>query len=158
MSQKNKIQLKAEANSLETVITRNFDVPRELVFRALCDGSAIPKWWGDQCTVQKYDTQTGGSWSMMVKNPNGWEQHFHGVYHDVTAPERIVRTIEMSPGKVNLEIFLLTENGTGTTMSLQTLYQNVEDRDTVLKYGLEAYAGMVYQRLEDLLMAELQTA
>ncbi len=155
MSQKNKTTLKAEPGQHEATLTRNFDAPRELVFNALCDGKALPKWWGEHCEVEEFDAQTGGSWAVIARPQQGWEQRFHGVYHDVAAPERIVRTFEMTPGKAVLETYTLEDVGGGTKMTIQSLFQSVADRDTVLQYGFERYAGEAHDRLEEVLEKEL---
>jgi len=154
MSQKNPTTLKAEPGQLDTVLTREFDAPPELVFRALTDGSAVPKYWNEDSIVEQFDARTGGSWNIVVRPKNGYETKFHGVYHDVTSPERIVRTFEMQPGKVVLETYTLEDLGGRTKMTLQSIHQSVADRDTVIQYGFEKYAGESHDRLESLLQKQ----
>ena len=150
MSQKNPTKLTAAPGQLEATLTREFDAPRELVFKVLCDGAAIPKYWNEASHVKQFDARSGGSWSIVVSQ-NGWDTNFHGVYHDVASPERIVRTFEMTPGKVVLETYTFEDVGGRTKMTLQNLFQSVADRDTVMQYGLEKYAGESHDRLEALL-------
>jgi uncharacterized protein YndB with AHSA1/START domain len=151
MSQQNPTTLKAEPGQLDTVLTREFDVPRELVFRALTDGNAVPKYYNENAEVEQYDARPGGSWAFTVRAENGWETRFHGVYHDVVAPERIVRTFEMQQGKTVLETYTLEDLGGRTKLTNQSIHQSVADRDTVLQYGFGKYAGEAHDRLEALL-------
>jgi len=151
MSQKNPTTLKAEPGQLDTTLTREFDVPRELVFNALCDANVVPKYYNESAKVEQFDARTGGSWSFTVRAQNGWEQRFHGVYHDVVAPERIVRTFEMTPGKAVLETYTFEDLGSRTKMTIQSIHQSVADRDTIMQYGFERYAGEAHDRLEALL-------
>ena len=151
MSQKNPTTLKAEPGQLDTTLTREFDAPRELVFRTLCDGNAIPKYWNEDSHVEQFDARTGGTWNIVVRSKNGYETRFHGVYHDVTSPERIVRTFEMQPGKVVLETYTFEDLGGRTKMTLQSVHQTVADRDTILSYNFGKYAGEAHDRLEAIL-------
>ena len=154
MSQKNPTTLKAEPGQLDTILTRDFDAPRELVFKVLTDGNAIPKYWNEESQVEQFDARTGGSWRVVVKPKNGWETTFHGVYHDVTSPERIVRTFEMQPGKTVLETYTFEDLGGRTKMTLQSIHQSAQDRDTIMQYGFEKYAGESHDRLEALLQKQ----
>ncbi len=153
MSQKNPTTLKAEPGQLDTTLTREFDAPRELVFKVLCDGKAVPKYYNEDAHVEQWDARPGGSWAFVVKAKNGWETKFHGVYHEVS-PERIVRTFEMTPGKVVLESYSFEDLGGRTKMTLQSIHQSVADRDTVMQYGFEKYAGESHDRLEALLQQQ----
>ncbi len=154
MSQKNPTTMKAEPGQLDTTLTREFDAPRELVFKTLCDRAALPKYWNEDSHVEQFDARTGGSWRVIVKPKNGYETTFHGVYHDVTSPERIVRTFEMQPGKTVLEIYTFEDLGGRTKMTLQSIHQSVQDRDTIMQYGFEKYAGESHDRLEALLQKQ----
>ncbi len=156
MSQKNPTTMKAEPGQLDTILTRELDAPRELVFKVLCDANAIPKYWNEDSHVEQFDARTGGSWLVVVRPKNGWEQRFHGVYHDVVAPERIVRTFEMTPGKVVLETYTLEDLGTRTKMIIQSIHQSVADRDTIISYDFARYAGESHDRLEALLKNFMQ--
>src|SRR5215831_19010840 len=87
----------ADAGSQEVRITRVFDAPRDLVFKACTDPKHIPEWWGPSyltTRVDKMDTKVGGQWRYVQRDTNGNEFGFHGVYHDVVASERIVYTFE----------------------------------------------------------------
>ena len=81
----------------EIVITRMFDAPRELVFKAITDPTLIPRWWGPrryETIVDKLEARTGGSWRFINRGQDGQEFGFHGVFHDVVPSERITWTFE----------------------------------------------------------------
>src|ERR1700737_4723679 len=84
----------------EIVITREFDAPRELVFKAMTDPDLIPRWWGPRgqtTTVDKMDVRPGGTWRFVMGAADGMKSGFRGEYREVVAPERIVQTFEWEP-------------------------------------------------------------
>src|SRR6185295_13830618 len=77
----------------EIVITRVFDAPRALVFKAYTDPEAIPHWWGPakyKTSVDKMDVRPGGEWRYTHVGPDGETFGFHGEYREVVPPERLV--------------------------------------------------------------------
>ena len=87
---------------------RVFDAPRERVFAAYTDPELIPRWWGPRrmtTTVDRMDVRPGGAWRFVMREPDGPEQGFRGVYREVARPERIVQTFEWEglPGHVIVE-------------------------------------------------------
>ena len=97
-----------EPGKQELTMTRIFDAPRELVFKAFTDPKLVSQWFGPRTyttTVDKMEARPGGLWRFVQRNQNGDEFAFHGVHHDVVAPERIVATFEFEgvPGHVLLQ-------------------------------------------------------
>src|SRR5574339_257992 len=81
----------------EVVLTRLFDAPRELVFRAHTDPELIPQWWGlrsNTTIVEELELRPGGAWRFVQRDAKGNEFAFHGEYREVMAPERLVNTFE----------------------------------------------------------------
>src|SRR5437879_5463961 len=75
----------------EILITREFDAPRDLVFKAMTDPNLIPRWWGPRnqtTTVDKMDVRPGGRWRFVMGAPDGTTSGFRGEYREVVAPER----------------------------------------------------------------------
>lgn len=145
-----------EAGKQEMTMTRVFDAPRELVFKAMTDPKLMPKWWGprDHWTrVDKMDVKPGGSWRFINGDSSGNEYGFHGVYHSVDAPERIVQTFEFegAPGHVALESVLLEELGDKTKLVQHAVYQAVEDLEAMLQTGMQTGATETNDRLAELL-------
>jgi uncharacterized protein YndB with AHSA1/START domain len=103
-----------EPGRQDIVITRTFDAPRDVVFKAVTDPDLIPKWWGPrryETVVDRAEVRPGGLWRFINRDADGTEYGFKGVYHDVVAPERIVQTFEFegAPGHVALETMTLEE-------------------------------------------------
>jgi uncharacterized protein YndB with AHSA1/START domain len=146
----------AERGKQEVIITRVFDAPRNLVFRAYTDRNLIPQWWGPKrftTTIDKMDVKPGGQWRFVQHDAAGNEYAFHGVYHEVRSPERIVDTFEFEGtlGHVSLETCTLEEFGGKTKMTGRSVYQTVEDRDDMLKSGMEEGVFETMDRLAELL-------
>src|SRR5215472_11661580 len=136
MTKKNQTNIIAEPGKQEMVITREFDAPRALVFKAVTDPKVIPEWWGPRyltTQVEKMDMRPGGQWRFIQRNDQGNEFAFHGVYHEVLAPERIIDTFEFEglpeTGHVTLETMRLQAlPGGRTKLIAQSVFQSVADR------------------------------
>ena len=154
-----KTNILAEPGKQEIVITREFDAPRELVFKACTDPTLIPQWWGPRylsTQVDTMDVRPGGQWRFLNRDAEGNEYAFHGVYHEVRAPERIIDTFEFEglpeTGHVTLETMKLEAlPGGRTKLIAQSVFQSVADRDGMLQSGMEEGVNETYDRLAELL-------
>ncbi|MDQ6637730.1 MAG: SRPBCC family protein [Candidatus Dormibacteraeota bacterium] len=140
----------------EVVVTRVFEAPREVVFKTITDPNLIPRWWGlrNQTTiVDKMDLRPGGAWRFLSRNPDGTEDAFHGVYHAIVPPERVVSTFEYEgmPGHVLMETVTLEVIDGKTRMTTKSVYQSIEDRDGMVGAGMETGATESGDRLAELL-------
>ena len=155
----NTTHILAEPGKQEIVITREFDAPRELVFKAVTDPTLIPQWWGPRylsTEVDKMDMRPGGQWRFINRDAQGTEYAFHGVYHEVLAPERVIDTFEFEglpeTGHVTLETMKLEAlPGGRTRLIAQSVFQSVADRDGMLQGGMEEGVNDTYDRLAELL-------
>lgn len=146
----------AEPGRHDIIITRTFDAPRDLVFRAYTDPELASQWWGtDSLTtrIDKMDVKPGGLWRFVQQGRDGEEFAFKGVYHDVTPSERIVQTFEWEgmPGHVSLETVVLEEEDGQTKMTSTAVYQTIEDRDGMFASGMQEGATESLDSLERLL-------
>ena len=146
----------ADPGTHEIVITRSFDAPRELVFKAFTDPEAVTRWWGlrdTETVVDELEARPGGRWRFVERSGDGGEDAFHGVYHDAVAPERIVYTFEFEgmPGHVLLETIVFEDQGGRTLMTDTSVFQSVSDRDGMLQSGMETGAAESFARLDDYL-------
>jgi uncharacterized protein YndB with AHSA1/START domain len=151
-----KLKLVIEPGKQEFTYTREFDAPRELVFKAFTDPRLIPQWWGPAyltTTIDRLDARSGGSWRFVQRAPDGGEHAFHGVIHEVSAPERIVQTFEYEgmPGHVSLETMTLEERDGKTLLRGQAVFQSVADRDGMVGAGMEGGMSEGMDRLEQIL-------
>ena len=90
-------KIRFSSTQQEMLITREFDAPRELVFKACTDPTLIPQWWGPRylsTEVDTMDVRPGGQWRFIHRDAEGNAYAFHGVYHEVLAPERIIDTYD----------------------------------------------------------------
>lgn len=152
-----KLTVVAEPGKQEIFMTREFDAPRELVFKAYTDPALLGRWWGLKAntkTIDVMEARPGGRWRFIEREPQGDEYAFHGVYHDVVAPERIVQTFEFEgwPGKVVLDSVTFEDLGGRTKIVSQSVFQSVEDRDGMVASGMEWGAEQGYQQLDALLV------
>jgi uncharacterized protein YndB with AHSA1/START domain len=146
----------AEPGKPEVVLHSHFEAPREVVFKALSDPNLIPQWWGPRIyttIVDKMEVRPGGQWRFVQRDPSGNEYGFHGVYHDVSRPERIVMTFEYEgfPGKVLMETMTLEEKDGITHLTDQSVFQSLADRDGMVASGMESGSTEGMQRLAELL-------
>jgi uncharacterized protein YndB with AHSA1/START domain len=156
---KNKTTITAEPGKQELFITREFDAPRELVFKAHTDPELYARWLGPRdltTTFETFEPVSGGRWRFIQKDKDGNEFAFHGVNHDVTAPERIIGTFEFEglpeAGHVILETAKFEAlPGGRTRVRSQSVYQSVEDRDGMIAAGMESGVVDGYERLDEIL-------
>lgn len=140
-------------SDLEIVMTRTFNAPREMVFKASTKPEHVAQWWGPRgfTTVCEIDLRPGGHWRFVQRGPDGNEYAFHGVYREVVPPERLVYTFEFEgmPGHVALETVTLQEHDGKTKMTDKLLFKSVEDRNGMLQSGMESGAAETWERLDE---------
>lgn len=149
-----------EPGRQDIVMTRVFDAPRDVVFKAVTDPNLIPKWWGParyETTVDRADVRPGGQWRYISRDTDGTEYAFHGVYHDITAPERVIQTFEFEPmpGHVSLETLTLEDVDGKTKYVSVSVFQSIEDRDGMVQSGMEEGASEGMDRLAELVQSLL---
>jgi uncharacterized protein YndB with AHSA1/START domain len=143
-------------DELAYTMTRVFDAPRELVWKAYTDPELVPKWWGPRyltTTVEKMDVRVGGVWRYIHKDAEGNEFAFNGVYKEVKAPERLVSTFEFEPmaGHISTDTLTLEELPDGRTkLTARTTFKSIEDLEGMLQSGMEGGAVETWDRLEEL--------
>ena len=154
-----KAEYRIEPGKQEIIVTRVFDAPRDVVFKACTDPDLLARWWGPRrytTTVDKMDVKPGGVWRFVQKDTAGNEFAFHGVYHEVTAPKRTVQTFEFegAPGHVLLDTAIFEEADGKTRLTQQSVFQSVEDCDAMVEPGMVEGSTESMDRLAELL-AEL---
>jgi uncharacterized protein YndB with AHSA1/START domain len=140
----------------EIVSERIFDAPRQRVFAAYTDPELIPAWWGPRrmtTTVERMDVRPGGAWRFVMREPDGEETGFRGIYREVTPPERIVQTFEWEgmPGHVIVDTTTFEDLGGRTRVRTTSLFHTTEERDGMLASGMERGLTETHDRLAELL-------
>src|SRR3984893_13549214 len=127
----------------ELLITREFDAPKHLVYKAWTTPELIKRWWsGDrgEVTIADVDLRVGGKWRYVMTASAGFEVAFHGEFREIVPNERIVNTevFEAMPEGEALDIVTFTEVDGRTTVTILMQLASQEERDTVIKSGMEA--------------------
>lgn len=150
-------QITAEPGQPRIVMTREFEAPRDLVFRAYTDPDLLPRWLGPRdlaLRVDRYDVRDGGRWRYVNIDADGHEYGFHGVFHGTPSPDRTVQTFEFegAPGHVSLDSLTMTERDGRTLVRTVSTFQSVEDRDAMVASGMERGVRDSDERLAELLI------
>lgn len=143
-------------SDLEVTLTREFDAPRELVFKAMTDPRLIERWWGPRnyrTVVDHLDARPGGTWRFRNIAADGGEHAFRGEFKEITPPERVVWTFEYEPlpGHISVETMTLTEQDGRTLLTVIDRFSSKEDRDGMVNSGMESGARESYERLDEVL-------
>ena len=141
----------------QILITREFNAPRHLVYRALTEPDLIRRWWNakrGEVTVADVDLRVGGSWRYAMVTPDGFEVAFHGEYREIVPNERIVTTelFEMpglSEDDAAVNTITLREEDGRTTMTVLVEHPTREGRDAQINSGMEAGMQDAYDLLEE---------
>jgi uncharacterized protein YndB with AHSA1/START domain len=128
----------AETMQRELLITRTFDAPRALVFKAWTEPDRAARWWGPQGFVTVYckmNVRPGGRFRVCMRSPEGTEHWKQGVYREVVEPERLVFSFawedaDGKPGHETVVAVTFAEHGTKTKLTLhQGVFETVIARD-----------------------------
>jgi uncharacterized protein YndB with AHSA1/START domain len=153
---KNETQIQADPKVPAIVITREFDAPREKVFRAHTDADLVVQWLGPrglEMKIDHFDCRTGGSYRY-IHTQDGEDYGFHGSFHEVRPSEVIAQTFtfEGVPDGVALERLVLEDLGNGRTrLTATSLTDSFEARDAMLAMGMDVGVREGYERLDELL-------
>lgn len=152
-----KTKIHAEDGKQEMVITREFDLPVELLFRAYAEPELVEEWMSQEYSttkVLKQESKKHGSWQYQSTDIKGNTYGFNGVIHEFIPDKKITRTFEMenTPFGVQLEIYVfeaLTDETSKLTMHV--VYESVAQRDQVLQLPFAQGINMAHNRIQEIL-------
>jgi uncharacterized protein YndB with AHSA1/START domain len=149
------IELSAPAGTPFIDMAREFDAPRDLVYRAWTDPELVVQWLGPrkyEMVIDHWDARDGGSYRYLHRDDQGNEHGFHGVFHSL-APQQMVQTFEYdgAPGHVSLDSLNLEERDGRTLMRARSVHQSIEARDAMVASGMEGGLSEGFERLDALL-------
>ena len=147
-----KTKIHAEDGKQDLTITREFDLPLELLFKAYVEAEIVEQWMGTK--VLKLENKKHGSYQFETTDPKGNKHDFHGTIHEFSPDRKITRTFEMenAPFGVQLE-FLEFEKLTDDTSKLimHVIYRSGELRDQMLKLPFAYGINMAHNRIQEIL-------
>jgi uncharacterized protein YndB with AHSA1/START domain len=132
----------------QILITREFDAPRHLVYKAWTTPELVKRWWHanrGEMTIAEIDLRVGGKWRYVMTADDGSEVGFHGEYREIVPNERVVSTevYEGVPqsegpeeGTLNTATFAEADGRTTLTILIQAPSKDV--RDAIIDSGMEA--------------------
>jgi uncharacterized protein YndB with AHSA1/START domain len=160
MPSKNKVTVTAEPGKQELFIVREFDAPRELVYKAHIDPKLYVQWLGPhgyEMILETFEPASGGKYRYVHKDQQGNEYGFRGTFHEMSI-DSMIQTFEFEgyPGHVSLDCMTLEElPGGRTRATIHSVFQSVSDRDGMIQNGMEKGVTEGYERLDDLLVKGL---
>jgi len=149
MEQKTKIN--AEDGKQDLTITREFDLPFELVFKAYTEPEIVEQWMGTK--VLKLENKKHGCYQFETTDPKGNKYGFNGTIHEFTPNRKIIRTFEFenTPFGVQLEVLVFEQLTDETSkLSIHVIYESVDQREQVLKMPFTQGINMAHNRLQDI--------
>src|SRR3982751_6160476 len=147
-----KTKINAEAGKQELMITREFDLPLELLFKAYEEPEIVEQWMGTK--VLKLESIQYGSYRFETTDPKGNKYGFNGVIHEFIPNRRITRTFEMenTPFGVQLEFYEFEKLSEDTSkLTMHVLYRTVALRDQTLKLPFAQGINMAHNRIQDIM-------
>jgi uncharacterized protein YndB with AHSA1/START domain len=146
-----KTKIDAENGKQEIVITREFDLPLELLFKAYEEAEIIEQWMGTK--VLKLENRKHGSYHFETTDPKGNKHRFNGAIHEFVPNQKITRTFEMenTPFGVQLEFYefeKLTDNT--SKLRMHVLYRSVATRDQILQLPFAQGINMAHNRIQEI--------
>ncbi len=126
----------------QILITREFDAPRHLVYRAWTTPELVERWWSGrrgEVTSVEIDLRVGGTWRYVMVANEGFEVAFHGEFREIVPNERIVSTevYEGFPEGEALDTLTLAEADGRTTLTILVQHTSKEHRDAHIESGME---------------------
>lgn len=156
MEQKTKIN--AENGKQDLVITRDFDLPLELLFKAYAEPELVEEWMSNEYSTTKLlklESKKHGSYQIEITDPKGnVAMRANGVIHEFIPEQKITRTFEMenTPFGVQLEVYEFQQLTDDTSkLTMHVIYESVAQRDEVLKLPFAQGINMAHNRLENIM-------
>ena len=164
MAAHNLTKIAATPGKQDILITREFNAPRELVFKAYTDPQLYTRWIGPREVSTKivtFEPKVGGKYRYVQRDKSGKEFAFHGVYHEVKSPEMIIETFEFEGlpenGHAALETVRFESISNSKCMvKSKSIFLSPEDRDGMMQSDMEKGIKESFDRLDDVLESEIR--
>ena len=147
-----KTKIHAEDGKQELLITREFDLPLELLFKAYVEADLLEQWMGTK--VLKLEARKHGSYQFETTDPKGNRHRFNGAIHDIVLNRKITRTFEMENSSFGIQLEFYQFEGVTDDMSqlnMHVIFESVAQRDQMLKLPFAQGLNRAHSRIEDIL-------
>jgi uncharacterized protein YndB with AHSA1/START domain len=147
-----KTQIKAEDGKQDLLITREFDLPLELLFKAYVEPEIVEQWMDTK--VLKLENKKHGGYQFETTDSRGNKHNFNGTIHEFSENRKITRTFEMENTSFSVQLeFLEFERLSDETskLNIHTIFESVAHRDQMLKMPFAHGLNMAHDRLQDIL-------
>jgi uncharacterized protein YndB with AHSA1/START domain len=143
---------------MQILITREFDAPRHLVYRATTEPELVKRWWSGlrgEVTSAEIDLRVGGSWRYVMTANEGFEVAFHGTYREIVPNERIVSTElyegvpDVTEDDATVNTVTFEEVDGRTTLTTLVECRTKEIRDAIIESGMEGGMQEAFDKLEE---------
>ena len=151
-----KTKITAGDGKQDLFITRDFDLPLDLLFKAYEEPELVEQWMGTK--VLKLENRKHGGYLFETIDPKGNKYGFSGAIHEFTPGRKIIRTFEMenTPFGVQLEVYEFEELTAETSrLNMHVVYESVAQRDQVLKMPFAQGINMAHNRMEELMRKQI---
>jgi len=137
-------------------ISREFDAPRELLYRAYTEPELVKQWLGPrkyEMVIDRWEPRDGGTWRYVHRDDDGNAYGFHGVFHGPQSVDGMLQTFEFegAPGHVSLDSLKFEEQDGRTVIRTHSVYQSLEARDAMVASGMGEGVNEGFIRLDDLI-------
>jgi uncharacterized protein YndB with AHSA1/START domain len=146
-----KTKVDAEESKQELIITRKFDLPVKLLFKAYIEPEIVEQWMGTK--VLKLENRNHGSYQFVTTDPMGNKHGFNGTIHEIVSNQKITRTFEMEGANMGAQLeFLEFEKLTNDTSKLKMhiVFRSVAIRNQLLKMPFIQGINMAHNRLQEI--------
>jgi uncharacterized protein YndB with AHSA1/START domain len=146
-----KTKIKVEDGRQDLIITREFDLPLELLFKAFTEPEIVEQWMGTK--VVKLESKKHGSYQFVTTDPKGNKHGFNGTIHELVPNWKITRTFEMenTPFGVQLEFYEFEKVTDETSrLNIHTIFKSVEHRNEMLKMPFTQGINIAHNRLQEI--------
>ncbi len=152
-----KTKINAEEGRQDLVITREFELPVDLLFRAYTEAEIVEQWMGTK--VLKLENRNHGGFHFETTDPMGNKHNFSGTIHHFVADQKITRTFEIINAPFDVQLEFLEFEGLGdesSKLTMHVIYRSNALRDQMLKMPFAQGINMAHNRLEQILKKNLK--
>jgi uncharacterized protein YndB with AHSA1/START domain len=153
--QRNKLIIECPSGEAIILMKREFDFPRDLLWRVCTDGKQMQHWWGPSkydTVVHEFDFREGGKWRIDNVTRDGKEVHpFQGVFSGIKPPHEFTWTFGYADFPPGTETYRFIDLGSRTRVEAVSVFPDMVSRDAVAAGGMEEGAIETYERLDALL-------